>query len=96
VKERKEEIKRVVLPDVGLQKQDTGRSNKFAFNFPMRQVKLSRGGKEGNNAFTHDGKMRKFRAVDADDILKLSPPMSFVKIMLETKRGVKKDKGPVF
>jgi hypothetical protein len=35
------------------------------------------------------------RAVDADDILKLSPPMSFVKIMLESKAH-KKDKGPAF
>jgi len=42
------------------------------------------------------------RAIDADDILKLSPPMSFVKIMhlfnlrmLESKAH-KKDKGPAF
>jgi len=36
------------------------------------------------------------RAVDADDILKLSPPMSFVKIMLDTKRSQSKNKGPVY
>ena len=95
-KEKKNEIKRVKLADVGLQKQGTGQSNKYSFNFPMRQVKLSRGGKEGNNAFTHDSKIRKLKYAEADDILKLSPPMTFVKIMLDTKRGSSKEKGPAF
>lgn len=96
VKEKKDNIKRVKLPDSALQKAGTGFKNKYSFNFPMRQVKLSRGGKEGNNAFTHDAKIRKQCAIEAEDILKLSPPMSFVKIMLNTKRGLSKDKGPVY
>ena len=35
------------------------------------------------------------RAIEADDILKLSPPMSFVKIMLESKSSGA-DKGPAY
>ena len=96
IKEKKDNIKRVKMPDSALQKAGTGFKNKYSFNFPMRQVKLSRGGKEGNNAFTHDAKIRKLCAIEAEDILKLSPPMSFVKIMINTKCGVSNNKGPVF
>jgi hypothetical protein len=35
------------------------------------------------------------RAIEAEDILKLSPPMSFVKIMLESKSSGA-DKGPAY
>ena len=52
----------------------------------MRQVKLSRGGKDGNNAFTYDGKIRKRMDTEPSDILKLSPPLSFVKYMLNHKQ----------
>ena len=53
----------------------------------MRQINLSRGGKEGNNAFTHDNKLRKRMQIDYKDVLKLSPAMNFVKYMLSN--GVK-------
>ena len=48
----------------------------------MRQVKLSRGGKEGNNAFTYDKKLRMHSDIDYTDVLKLNPPMNFVKYMI--------------
>ena len=60
----------------------------------MRQVKLSRGGKEGNNAFTYDNKLRKHREIDYRDVLKLNPPMSFVKYMLHNQVKEIKDVKP--
>lgn len=35
-KEKKDEVKRVKLAEIALQKSGTGQSNKYSFNFPMR------------------------------------------------------------
>lgn len=95
--EKQEAPRRVKLPKVALSKQGTGFQNAFSHNFPMRQVKLSRGGKEGNNAFTYDSKLRTLKEIDATDFLKLSPPLSFVKQMLHGKTSESKaSKGPVW
>lgn len=83
-KNKQGEISRVKLPQVALTKKSTGQQNTYSHNFPMRQVKLSRGGKEGNNAFTYDKKLRMHQQIDHTDILKLNPPMNFVKYMLSS------------
>lgn len=57
--DKKKAINRVKLPSVNLEKMGTGQPSKFQFYFPIRRVQLSRGGKEGNNAFTHDQGLRK-------------------------------------
>lgn len=37
-----------------MKKIDTGYNPKYAYGVATRKVNISRGGKEGNNAFTHD------------------------------------------
>ena len=81
-KNRREAIARIKLPQIALTKKSTGQQNTYSHSFPQRQVKLSRGGKEGNNAFTYDGKLRMHMQIDHTDVLKLNPPMTFVKYML--------------
>lgn len=44
-------------------------------------MNLSRGGKEGNNAFTHDVKMRKNTLFDKNKLFKYEPSVSIVKIL---------------
>ena len=56
---------------------------------------MSRGGKDGNNAFTYDSKMRKCTQIDGQDILKLSPPMSFVKYMLNHRDDKTDSNAPI-
>lgn len=41
-------------PRVALQYQSTGNVSKAAFGVEIRKVNIMRGGREGNNAFTHD------------------------------------------
>jgi len=85
---------RVKLPQIALTKIGTGQQNRYQHNFPMRQVKLSRGGKEGNNAFTYDNKLRGQMQIDHTDVLKLCPPMNFVKYMLSNGEKDNKSSGP--
>jgi ankyrin repeat protein len=49
--------KRPTLPTSSLQSVGTGSFNKYQFGFQTRAIMLGRGGKEGNNAFTHDGNL---------------------------------------
>lgn len=51
------EAKRPTLPSSSLSNIGTGVFNKYQFGFFTRPVMLGRGGKEGNNAFTHDNKL---------------------------------------
>ena len=46
--------KRATLPTINMSKLSTGIANKYQFGFMTRNINLSRGGKEGNNAFSHD------------------------------------------
>ena len=50
----KGDSKRPTLPTSSLSNVGTGQFNKYQFGFKTRAVSLGRGGKEGNNAFTHD------------------------------------------
>ncbi|CDW76924.1 nad(+) adp-ribosyltransferase-3 [Stylonychia lemnae] len=65
-------LQRVKLPSVNLDYMGSGTPNKLQFYFPIRHVNLSRGGKEGNNAFTHDKKLRKYVQIDFNDILTMN------------------------
>jgi len=47
-------------PEIGMKQVDTGNVSKAAFGVEIRKVNLMRGGREGNNAFTHDLKNRHF------------------------------------
>jgi len=49
--------KRPTLPTSSLSNVGTGTFNKYQFGFNTRPVNLGRGGKEGNNAFTHDSSL---------------------------------------
>jgi hypothetical protein len=49
-------------------------------------VNLSRGGKEGNNAFTYDSKLRKSQNLDFLKVFKHEPSMEILKL-LKTKAG---------
>lgn len=50
--------------------------------FATRKVQLSRGGKEGNNAFTHDNNLRKRKYFDIEDFISRGDiPMSIIKYM---------------
>ena len=46
--------KRPTLPSSSLHNVGSGVFNRYQFGFKTRAVSLARGGKEGNNAFTHD------------------------------------------
>jgi ankyrin repeat protein len=48
---------------VSLQKIETGFNDKYAYGVATRQVSMSRGGREGNNAFVEEG----FYSADLDD-----------------------------
>ena len=63
----------------------TGEPNKFQFYFPIRQVQLSRGGKQGNNAFTYDTKMRKGGSIDFNKLIKLEPTVNVIKLLQQIK-----------
>lgn len=47
-------FKRASFPMLDLKKTDTGHQSKFAFRHKVRKVNLSRGGKQGNEAFLDD------------------------------------------
>lgn len=49
--------KRPTLPTSSLNSVGTGQFNRYQFGFKTRAVSLGRGGKEGNNAFTHDNSL---------------------------------------
>lgn len=49
--------KRPTLPTSSLSSVGTGTFNRYQFGFFTRPVMLGRGGKEGNNAFTHDSSL---------------------------------------
>lgn len=51
---------RANAPHFDLNQMTTGTQNKYQFGFKTRPVALSRGGKEGNNAFTYDNKLYVF------------------------------------
>jgi ankyrin repeat protein len=53
----KPSCKRPTLPTSSLSSVGTGMFNKYQFGFFTRPVMLGRGGKEGNNAFTHDNSL---------------------------------------
>eukprot|EP00347_Sterkiella_histriomuscorum_P000305 403376393 len=63
------------------QKISTGQANKLQFYFPIRQVQLSRGGKEGNNAFTYDKKIRTANSLELQDTLNFNINLSKFNIL---------------
>lgn len=70
---RKGESKRPRLPASSLANVGTGTFNKYQFGFNTRPVNLSRGGKEGNNAFSQDSSLYNsyFSSHDLNRLLEL-------------------------
>ena len=79
---------RVKLPSVSLDFMATGVPSKMQFYFPIRKVNLSRGGKEGNNAFTYDQKMRKPEQLDLTRVLKHSLPLDLFNFLSMKSTGL--------
>lgn len=42
------------MPECSLKEVNTGYNDKYAYGVRTRRVMLSRGGREGNNAFAYD------------------------------------------
>lgn len=52
--QKKKDLNLAPNPECSLDDVDTGHNDRFAYGVPTRKVNLSRGGKEGNNAFVSD------------------------------------------
>ena len=49
-----EKLKLADLPESNINRVDTGFNDKYAYGVATRRVEMSRGNKQGNNAFTED------------------------------------------
>lgn len=88
---KEDKINRVKLPNINLEKMTTGVANRYQFYFPMRKVQLSRGGKEGNNAFTHDSKLRYVKIGSIKRFFKYEPTVSIYKLFQAKGKGGDED-----
>ena len=53
----KSDLVRAKAPRFDLNQMTSGTQSRYQFGFKTRQIALSRGGKEGNNAFTYDNRL---------------------------------------
>eukprot|EP01022_Parablepharisma_sp_SALTPOND_P019717 TRINITY_DN340_c1_g1_i3.p1 TRINITY_DN340_c1_g1~~TRINITY_DN340_c1_g1_i3.p1 ORF type:complete len:1142 (+),score=140.74 TRINITY_DN340_c1_g1_i3:6355-9780(+) len=74
----KNDLIRAKPPTYELKTMSSGRASKYQFGFPVRKVMLSRGGREGNNAFMHDKRIFKYHNVSRK-IMKLDMPFDMLK-----------------
>lgn len=75
------------LPSIPLTRWGTGTFNHYQFGFFTAPVMLGRGGKEGNNAFTHDEELRDSRAeeINLREFFQLNPTVEMMKTLILNK-----------
>jgi ankyrin repeat protein/predicted DNA-binding WGR domain protein len=81
----KNKIEFADLPAVELEQVQTGYNNKYAYGVATRKVNLSRGGRQGNNAFVEESDSTEFNIEDVDVICSL---LKIKEVKIETLKVI--------